>query len=555
MTKPTIDKETRDWIRNASDELAARNGCRFDGQRGQHAIDWMQANLRLYQGRNAGEPFISEDWQYDFHMRLYSWIRWDDFVGREIRRFREASVWIAKKNKKSPTLAANAIYVLCADTREHGQNCFLCAIDGKQARDIAGKHAIEMVRKMPYIRGDFKINENEASITHLPTLSVLKPLSSANRQTEASKEGINGSLFVDETHIVNASFMGRLSRAGRSRDEPLHLEFSTAGDDPDCYGAYRWRTGREIQDGKRTKQSFLHIEYAPPDNTPDSELARDPLKYAAMANPALGHTINPQEIVDDVRDSFHRPAEWKRCKQYTFNLWQRVAMPWLSDAKWRACGRDETLNDMEGRPCYGGLDLSITNDLTSLVLTFDVDGVLHQFPFLWLPESAVDNAGDEAPFEEWAAAGWLDIIPGDVIEQQAVVDKIAALHRLYRLLLINMDKTYAEGIRQTLVRDYGIEGVDFPQTAASFAGPIDQFEAAILTGDLCHPNNDAFTWQAEHATFTQDGRGRKMLAKPKSKKGVKKIDSMVAAVMSAAAAWADPYGGKSVYSEPGSMTL
>ena len=38
--------------------------------------------------------------------------------------------------------------------------------------------------------------------------------------------------------------------------------------------------------------------------------------------------------------------------------------------KWDACKFDFTPEDLEGRVCYGGLDLSSTTDITAFVLVF-----------------------------------------------------------------------------------------------------------------------------------------------------------------------------------------
>ena len=100
------DKLTKSWMRDASDELAVRNGCWFDEQRGQYAVDWMEEYLHLYEGVWADQNFECRDWQYEGVMRLFGWVRpnidWRDEIDSDwIRRFRSWIVFIAKKNKKS----------------------------------------------------------------------------------------------------------------------------------------------------------------------------------------------------------------------------------------------------------------------------------------------------------------------------------------------------------------------------------------------------------------------------------------------------------------------
>lgn len=83
---------TNRWMRDASDERAAHQGCWFDEARGQFAVDWMRDYLRLYEGECAGQPFeCCDDWQHDAVMRLFGWVRDSEDWGRVIRRFRKAS--------------------------------------------------------------------------------------------------------------------------------------------------------------------------------------------------------------------------------------------------------------------------------------------------------------------------------------------------------------------------------------------------------------------------------------------------------------------------------
>src|SRR5690606_8573620 len=125
--------------------------------------------------------------QRDMLMRLFSWVKWSDRWKREVRRFRRGSIWVPKKNGKSPTLAALALYLLCGDG-EQGQKVFLGAKDGAQAREIAGTHAVEMVNQSGPLSSECDINKTLMRITHVPTRSFMPPLSSSNSRTQQSKE-------------------------------------------------------------------------------------------------------------------------------------------------------------------------------------------------------------------------------------------------------------------------------------------------------------------------------------------------------------------------------
>src|SRR4029077_17535177 len=106
-------------------------------------------------------------------------------------------------------------------------------------------------------------------------------------------------LVIDEVHVTDREFVGRLSRMGISRSEPLHLEVSTAGTDPESYGFERFLLAERVLAGKYKATELQHIfaaVYAAPQDLADAELAKDPLKYGRMANPAMGHTVDPEEF-------------------------------------------------------------------------------------------------------------------------------------------------------------------------------------------------------------------------------------------------------------------
>jgi phage terminase large subunit-like protein len=252
-----VDSATKRWIRNAADERAVRNGCWFDEARGQLPIDWAEEYLRLWEGEQAGEPLIAHDWQVEGTLRLFGWVRHSDRWGRDVRRFTQASFWVPKKSKKSPTAAWWGLYLFAGDG-EQGQKVFSGAKDGTQA-GLMQRHAFEMAKASPALAAVCKFRENDMRITHVPTRSTYTILSSGDSRSQKAKEGINGSIIIDETHVVDDEFMRRINRAGISRSEPLLIEVSTAGKDPNCYGRRRYDHGKRVEAGQTEDQGLLFL--------------------------------------------------------------------------------------------------------------------------------------------------------------------------------------------------------------------------------------------------------------------------------------------------------
>ena len=207
-------------------------------------------------------------------------------------------------------------------------------------------------------------------IPHDPSRSRLRPLSSSNARTQESKEGLNGSLLVDEEHIVDRAFVNRIDRAGISRSESLFSSFSTSGNNPDSYGKEGFDLALDVIAGKVIDEELLAMIYAAPQDVTDEQLDADLDKYARMANPALGHTVELRELRLDYERSKAKIDNLANFKMYRLNVWQHSSNPWLVPSDWAACAGQFTEADLLGQTCYGAFDLALRWDTSALVLLF-----------------------------------------------------------------------------------------------------------------------------------------------------------------------------------------
>jgi len=583
-----------DWVRNRADEKAMAKGCRFNVLAGAFVVWWIERHCNLYEGsRWAGEPLRIQgcnecktawrihdqwndaakadaikraaqhescyraghfiDWQYECLMRLFGWQKYSEHWGQWVRRFNKASIWVPKKNKKSPTLAAIGLYLLLGDG-ETGQKVFFCAKDGTQAREIAGKHAIEMLKQSDELMEACTINLSLMQITDESTRSLMKPLSSSDSRSQKSKEGLNGCILVDETHVVDDEFMGRVSRAGISRMEPMQLEVSTAGNDPDCYGKRRFDHGMLVNEGQIEDESFFFAAYCAPQDITDDDLDANLDKYGRMANPAWGHTINPEEFRADYNESKNSMLELARFKMYRLNVWQRTANPWLRADQWIKCGSHYSEDSLRGRLCGMGLDLSLVHDMSAMVLVVEGDkpGHLNLLPYFWMPEDEAKKKSHLAPFLDWAREGYLYLCKGGTIDQEDIFEEATRLADIFRIRRVCFDKTYAEELTKRMDEELGIERFVFQQSMMSFARPTADFERMIIDGKIHHNEHPVLSWQASHVQVKTDNNNNKRPVKPPSHDH-KKVDGIVAAIMGLAAFGTTE--NDSVYNERGVILL
>lgn len=543
-----VDDITAKWVRNRSDELAVENGCRFDEDRANAVCDWIERYCWLYEGTN--QAIVLADWQREATMRMFGWVRWSTRLQRWIRRFTRASVWIPKKNGKTPSAAAWALYLLAGDG-EPGQKVFFAAADGQQAR-LAGKHALEMVKASPELSDEISINLAEMKLTHTRTLSEAKPISSGDNRAAKAKQGLNGCVIIDEVHVVTSDFISQSSidRAGASRDEPMHIEVSTAGKDPDGYGKAQYDYGKQVECGDVEDQAYFFLCYEVPQRLKDEDLDADPLKWGRMANPTWGRIIQEEEYLADYNRSKRSLSDLADFKTFRLNIWQFSSSPWLRMDDWRACRVDFDEDDMLGMSCYAGLDLSKTRDMTALVLTFPMDGRYRLLPFFFLPESAVERLATRFPqMREWVVKGFIITTPGDVLDYGFLKAKYAELAAKYVIMKLIFDPNNAEAVTQQLADDVGTEREAFAQNIMTFNPPTQDFERLVISHEIEHNGNPVMTWQVGHTKIKTDANANKRPVKPKPD-DPRKIDGVVAAIQSLAGAM---QGAECWYSA-GSMT-
>ena len=435
------------------------------------------------------------------------------------------------------------MYMLAGDGVQ-GQKVFLAAKDGSQARENCGKHCMEMLSQSPELGEECTLNKNLSRITHESTRSFLQPLSSSNVRTQKSKEGLNGSAFVDEVHIVDREFIQRIDRMGISRPEPIFAEFSTVGDDPDSYGMESWNRAVKVRDGEIEDQELFVAIYAAPQDVTDADLDADPLKYGRMANPSIGHTVDPEELLSDYEKSKESPAKLAVCKMYRFNIWQNAASPWLPMAGWDNGRRAFTNESLYGRQCWAGLDLSSVKDFSALTLAFPEDNdEMRYLWWFWLPEETGRIVHDQIDIRGWEKDPRTNLMltPGARIDFGYIRSKFRELSRLYDIQELAYDDWNAEqttseitdGVRTNsgvmIEPGTGVPRLNFSQSLKEMNEPAKRFEARVIDGKALHNGDPLARWMIGNATIKPDINGNYKPLKPKD--GLKKIDGVVTAIM------------------------
>lgn len=570
-----LPKSTIRWCRNSSDERAAQEGMRFNEDQGQWVIDWTQRHCILYEGSAANTPLICDDWQFEYYMQLFGWQRFSQEISERrgyeawVRRFTEAGIWIAKKNAKSPTLAATGLFMFVGEG-EQGQHCYSVAKDGGQAL-ISHTHVMEMVRNSPNFSDPkspmfCKIKMTDYSIHHRASKSTYTIVHASNTRTAKAREGLNGSKFVDEVHVVDREQMDRVKRSGISREEPLSVEMSTAGNTPDGYGYERYEYGQKVSNPQRDEDynpRFLFIDFSINQKATLSQLRDEGFvrSIAPICNPTLGRILYQDEFMADWKDSLPSDTELRKFAMYRLNLWLKDSASWVELTDWLNCAisplqeeiknnegeeRQYTLEDLKDYPCVAGLDMSIRKDMASLCLIFCVpDDHLGVRPYTWhwhwLPKETARAYSGKIDFACEDFKEFINLIPERTITYERVALKLEWIRANFDLRWLGYDIFNAVPVMRMLIAEYGWDEnivLKVPQTMRVMGPITKEVESWIVTHTVHHANNLLLNWQFQHVALDNDKHGNYHVVKPESN-DYRKVDGIVSMLIAAVALTAD----------------
>ena len=214
------------------------------------------------------------------------------------------------------------------------------------------------------------------------------------------------------------------------------------------------------------------------------------------------------------------------------NEWTEQAERWIDLAAWDACAGPVDLEQLRGRTCFGGLDLSTTTDVTALAWVFPPeqdDGLWHLLSRYFVPEENLRKRAerDRVPYDLWTRQGFIEATPGNVVDYGAIEQRILADAALFQIKEIAYDPWNATHIALRL-QDEGATMVEFRQGFRSMAAPTRELEKLIVSRKLAHGGNPVTRWMAANVAVAQDPAGN---LKPAKDKSTERIDGIVAPIM------------------------
>ena len=506
ITKPPTNLAGYDPTRDAGD-------CVWDATEAGKAVAFFPRFLTHIQGHTGA--FQLDQWQKDYVATLFGWKR-----PTGTRRYRESLLAVPRKNGKTTLAAGLALYLLTCDG-EAGP-IVLCAASDRDQASFVFDPAAKMVKASAALSKRLKVRDS--------TKRILCPSNNGlMRVIAADAEGNHGSnihgMVIDELHTQpSPALYGVLKTSTGTRTQPLLVSITTAGSNREtiCYNV--WEYARRVRDGLHSDPTFLPVIY---EASPDQDWL-DPEVWRKV-NPGLGSSIRLEYLEELAARASVTPSLETDFRNLHLNIWTDTAESWLSSEQWKLCGSDG-MPDLTGKECFAGVDLGSTDDLTSVVYLFPIDGKFYVKTHVWCAANTVREArrAFQSQYKVWADQGWLTLTSGKSVDKEQVVRQLVQDSQRYRINSVGFDPWDAKDLIATLEGQYSFNVVKIPQGPAGMSNGVKAVQIAVADRLLVHDNNPILSWCVQSATPYED-RNKNVCINKKTSSG--KVDAAVAMCM------------------------
>lgn len=442
------------------------------------------------------------------------------------RRYETCILEIPRKNFKTYTCAT--LFIILFITEPKFSEFYSVAPDGKLSREI--KDAIaKTIKSSPMVyeydgKARFKLLRDY--IEFIPKESKYTPLNYSNSNMDGKLPNV---YCADEvgalpnTYAIEAMQSGQLNILNKL-GFIISTKYPTIDNPIEIYTDY----AKKILDGVTEDESVFALLYEP-DNPKAWETDDNVMR---QANPV---SLEVPEIWDDLLKKRAKAIAMESARENFVTkhcniVYQGAGTETFIDVKDVQNCKVESI-DWSGRVVYLGLDLSESNDNTSVAMVSvdDDDNILADV-VAFIPEGRIDekNAFEKIDYREFVRCCKAIACGDKVIDYAVVEDFIMEIENKYgvRVQAIGYDRYNALSTAQKLERA-GYNTVEVRQHSSVLHPATKRLKEKILAGEFQYTSNRLLEINFQNARCTQD-TNRNLYVNKKRSKG--KVDEVVAII-------------------------
>ena len=198
------------------------------------------------------------------------------------------------------------------------------------------------------------------------------------------------------------------------------------------------------------------------------------------------------------------------------NLWHEYGdTQYITPNEWKLGRTEMTIENMRGRRCFAGLDLSSGGDLTSLALLFPLDdGKIYVWSHSYIPAKRLEEhiITDTAPYDVWAKSGLLtpsEAVGGLKNDYLQIVADLKELQEKFEINIagIGYDPHNADAFLEEL-DTLGAPLLEVKQSARFLSDTTVDFALEVKAGNVLYDQRNALmSWSIVNAKKTKNSFG------------------------------------------------
>ncbi|HEY4200044.1 MAG TPA: terminase TerL endonuclease subunit [Devosiaceae bacterium] len=371
--------------------------------------------------------------------------------------------------------------------------------------ELAFDEAVSMVRATPFLCDKVKIR---GTYLEHPTAHSKLAMLSAEGDTAHGKTP--AAVFLDELHVFKNRKLWRALKTGMLKSKgSLLCITTTAGRGQTGLAWEEYQFARRVALREVDMPHYLPVIFEP--SSPDADWLDEELWH--QVNPGL---VEGFPVLEEMRaaamEAKEKPTEADEFKQYNLNFWlDSATSPFVEMAVYDVGAKPFDLADMEGLPCWIGVDLSSTTDLTAVVAVWRDGERYFVQPYFFCPADNLEQREtvSQAPYRRWVEEGLVTATPGTVVDYDAVTARIIELAARFDVREVAFDPKFARQV-QPRVMEAGIAVVDHPQQSRFMIPAIAALERAILSRNMIHGGHEVLRFNFENVNVRTDLEGHKV---------------------------------------------
>lgn len=475
----------------------------YDPNKALEIIDYAET-LTIAEGTEPKPVRLLESQAFDLGV-TFGWFK----VSNNKRRFRRRYKSMARQNGKTFENGIMGTYIAGFGGYYYGK-LFTVATKKRQAR-LAWEEMSKFITIDPDLNEYFKVMDYKSVIEALETYCTIEALSK-----EAGLDDGFRAVYasVDEIHqhkdnkIYKALYNGT-----RALDETLVSMITTRGDNLNSFCKEMDDYAIKVLQGLATAEDFFVDIYCL-DETDD---IWDPENWV-KANPFIAS--NPEKFETLKTDAQTAKdmggSDLRDFLTKSLNMWvQNTDDQFIVADKWQKCGSKRTLEDMRGRACWVGLDLSSGGDLTSYALEFpfeeDPKEKYYFYSHSFMPRGRLQEhiETDLAPYDLWEQMELITVTGGGgdfKNDYKFIIKDLKRVKEEYDLkfLGIGIDPHNADGILSDL-EEFGCPVIIIPQSCKSLNDATVDIQLLVKSEDLeYNSHNELLTWSFLNAKIVRN---------------------------------------------------